>query len=79
MVLYFYTHTKRKEAQICLESISKKDRIIFFGNTAGYIDGNTAVVDPMFYCGELNDFLKEKQRLNVEWEDGIYDRLANPQ
>jgi len=55
----------------------KKDRIIFYGNTAGYIDGSKSVVDPMFHCGELNDFLTVKQGLTVEWVNGVYDRLAN--
>lgn len=55
----------------------KKDRIIFYGNTVGYIDGGKAVVDPMFHCGELNDFLKGKQGLDVEWVNGVYNRLAN--
>jgi len=44
----------------------KKDRIIFYGNTAAYIDNGKAIVDPMFYCGELNDFLTAKQELSVE-------------
>ncbi|OLN31392.1 YodL domain-containing protein [Desulfosporosinus metallidurans] len=57
----------------------KKDRIIFYGNTAGYIDDGKAVVDPMFHCGELNDFLTAKQGLSVEWINGVYDRLANGQ
>lgn len=55
----------------------KKDCIIFYGNTAGYIDDGKAVVDPMFQCGELNDFLKEKQGLSVEWVNGVYDQLIN--
>lgn len=55
----------------------KKDRIIFYGNTAGYIDGGKAVVDPMFHCGELNDFLTARKGLTVEWVNGVYDRLAN--
>lgn len=55
----------------------KKDRIIFYGNTAGYIDGGKAVVDPMFHCGEMNDFLTAKKGLTVEWVNGVYDRLAN--
>ncbi len=55
----------------------KKDIIIFYGNTAGYITGGKAVVDPVFHCGELNDFLAVKQGLAVEWVNGVYDRLAN--
>ena len=55
----------------------KKDYIIFYGNTAGYIGNGRAVADPMFYCGELNEFLTVKQGLSVEWISGVYDRLAN--
>jgi len=55
----------------------KKDCIIFYGNTAGYIDGGKAVVDPMFCSEELNDFLREKQGMSVEWVNGVYDRLVN--
>lgn len=55
----------------------KKDRIIFYGNTAGYVDGSKAVVDPMFHCEELKDYLTEKKGLEVQWTNGVYDRLAN--
>lgn len=55
----------------------KKDRILFYGNTAGYVDGGKAVVDPIFHCEELKDYLTVKKGLTVQWTDGVYDRLAN--
>ena len=55
----------------------RKDRIIFYGNTVGYVNGSRAIVDPMFQCGELNDFLIKNKGLDVEWTNGVYDRLAN--
>ena len=44
----------------------KKDRILFYGNTAGYVDGGKAVVDPIFHCEELKDYLTGKKGLTVQ-------------
>lgn len=55
--------------------IDTLDRIISYGNPAGYISGGKAVADPIFQTGELEAFL-EKQRLETEWQDGVYDRLV---
>ncbi len=55
-------------------------RILYFGNLAGYVTGNKAVVDPLFSGDGLNRFLeKQKGIREVEWRDGIYDRLMNGQ
>lgn len=54
----------------------KNHRVLFYGNTAGYIENNKAIVDPMFHCEELKDYLTEKQGLEIEWTNGVYDRLA---
>lgn len=55
-------------------------RIIYFGNVAGYITGKRAVVDPIFSSEGLNRFLeKQKQIGEVDWRDGVYDRLMNGQ
>lgn len=54
----------------------KSNRIIFYGNTAGYVDGDKAVVDPIFESDELKSFLKDKRGLEVQWVDGVYDRFA---
>lgn len=55
----------------------KNNCILFYGNTAGYIENRKAVVDPMFQCEELTDYLAEKQKLEVQWTDGVFDRMAN--
>lgn len=55
----------------------KNDRIQFYGNIAGYIENDMAVVDPMFDCEELKDYLTEKQGLKVQWTNGVFDRMAN--
>lgn len=55
----------------------KNNRIRFYGNTAGYIENGKAVVDPMFQCEELKDYLTEKRGLDIEWTNGVFDRLAS--
>lgn len=55
----------------------KSDYIIFYGNAAGYIENGKAVVDTMFRCEELSDYLIEKQKLEVWWTDGVFDRMAS--
>lgn len=55
-------------------------RIVYFGNPAGYVTGNKAVVDPLFSGDGLTRFLeKQKGIKEVEWRDGVYDRLMNGQ
>ena len=54
--------------------IDNHDRILCYGNPAGYITEKEAVVDTMFQTEELESFL-QKQALTIRWEDGVYDRL----
>lgn len=54
--------------------IDNHDRILCYGNPAGYITEKEAVVDTMFQTQELESFL-QKQALSIRWEDGVYDRL----
>lgn len=54
--------------------IDNHDRILCYGNPAGYITGKEAFVDTMFQTQELESFL-QKQALTIRWEDGVYDRL----
>lgn len=49
-------------------------RVLCYGNPAGYVNGDRAVVDPLFQTDELSEFL-EKQRFKVIWRNGTYDRL----
>lgn len=52
--------------------------IVYYGNRAGRISGDRAVVDPMFEGAELNAFLeKQKDIREIKWTDGVFDRLAN--
>ncbi|WP_024345962.1 MULTISPECIES: YodL domain-containing protein [Clostridia] len=54
----------------------KNNRILYYGNTAGYLSGENAVVDPMFQTDELKSYLTEKKGLEVEWTPGTFERLA---
>jgi hypothetical protein len=47
-----------------------------YGNKAGYTEGGKAIVDTMFASPELSGWLGER-RYDVEWRDGVYDRLTN--
>jgi hypothetical protein len=55
----------------------KNDRILFYGNVAGYISENRAIVDPIFQCDELKDYLAGKKGLEVEWTNGVFEKIAN--
>lgn len=55
----------------------KNQRVIFYGNTAGYVENNKAIVDPMFRSDELENYLAKEQGIEVQWTNGVFDRLAN--
>lgn len=60
--------------RICIEN----NRILYFGNAAGYITGNKAVVDPIFSNEDLHCYLKRQSGIEeIQLVDGVYDRLAN--
>lgn len=54
----------------------KNNRILYYGNTAGYIEKDRAVVDPMFETDELKSYLSNTRGLDVEWTPGTFERLA---
>lgn len=54
----------------------KNNRILYYGNTAGYIEKGRAIVDPMFQNEELRSFLTERKGLELEWRNGTFARLA---
>lgn len=54
--------------------VDEHDRLIYYGNPAGFIRDETAVVDPMFCSDELMGYLS-RLKLTPQWEDGVYDRL----
>lgn len=54
----------------------KNNRILYYGNTAGYIEKGKAIVDPMFQNEELRSYLAEKKGLELEWRNGTFARMA---
>ena len=49
--------------------IDNHDRILCYGNPAGYLTEKAAVVDTRFRTDDLESFL-QKQALIIRWEDG---------
>lgn len=54
----------------------KNNRILYYGNIAGYIAKDTAVVDPMFQTDELKSYLSNTKGLDIQWTPGTFERLA---
>ena len=54
----------------------KSGFVHYYGNPAGYIEDNKAVLDPMFESGELAAWITEKEGLEVEWRGGVFERLS---
>lgn len=54
----------------------KNNRILYYGNSAGYVEKGKAIVDPLFQNEELRSYLTEKKGLELEWRNGTYERLA---
>lgn len=56
-------------------TIDNRNRLVFYGNTVGYVKDDAAVVDEMFQTDELSRYLA---RLNLmpQWKEGVFDRLA---
>lgn len=48
--------------------------ISYYGNPAGYMEKETAVVDSIFQSGELSGWL-EARSLTPQWTDGVMERL----
>ena len=55
----------------------KNNRILYYGNTAGYVDKGKAIVDPLFQNEELRSYLAERKGLELEWRNGTYERLTD--
>ncbi len=59
-----------------MDAISILDQfVVYYGNRVGVIHQKKAVIDPMFQKPELEEYL-QKRKLEVEWQDGIYEELA---
>lgn len=56
--------------------IDSKNRLVFYGNLAGYVDENKAVADPQFQTAELERWL-DKNHLKTEWQSGVFDKLTS--
>lgn len=56
-------------------SISKEGIVEYYGNRAGYIKNDAAVMDEMFRRDEIEQYLKNENGMNVIWKNGIYDKL----
>jgi hypothetical protein len=54
----------------------KNNCILYYGNTAGYIEKGRAILDPLFQNEELRSYLAEKKGLELEWREGTFARLA---
>jgi len=54
----------------------QNNRILYYGNTAGYIEKGKAIVDPLFQNDELQSYLTEKKGLELDWRNGTFARLA---
>lgn len=52
----------------------KNNSILYYGNLAGYLCGEKAIIDPMFQTDEMKLFMTEKG-LEMEWEPGTFERL----
>ena len=51
--------------------------LLYYGNRAGRVTKGCAVVDPMFQGPELEGFLrKQTSSQEIQWKDGIFDRLT---
>lgn len=50
--------------------------VFYYGNPAGYIEKDAAVMDAMFQSDELERWLS-RNSLSAAWTDGVYERLAS--
>lgn len=53
----------------------KNDCIVYYGNPAGYLNEDKAIVDKMFQSKEFEEWLTDRN-LEVKWKDGVFERLS---
>ena len=58
-------------------NITENGIIEYYGNKAGYLKNNTALVDSMFEKEDLKKYLEKQKGINVLWQDGVYDSLVS--
>jgi len=54
----------------------KSGFVYYYGNLAGYLEENKAVIDLMFKNDELTEWLLEKKGLASEWRGGVFECLS---
>lgn len=58
-----------------MQGITKKGGVIFYyGNPAGYVNKENAIMDSIFQKEELESWLQKKE-LIPQWTDGVMERL----
>lgn len=50
--------------------------LFYYGNPAGYLHGGTVILDSLFQKEELVRYIREKEQAEVEFREGVYDRLS---
>jgi len=56
--------------------VLKNGCIFYYGNPAGYVEKDSAVVDPIFQGDELNRWLNQR-KLTAKWTEGVFERMAS--
>lgn len=56
-------------------NISKEGIVEYYGNRAGYIKDNAAIMDEMFRRDDMEQYLKNEIGMQVIWKNGVYDKL----
>ena len=57
-------------------TIDNRNRLIFYGNTVGYVKNDAAVVDEMFQTDELSRYLAghEASGIGIAFKCGLFER-----
>lgn len=53
----------------------KNDCIFYYGNPAGYVEKDTAIMDVMFQNDEFENWIRQR-RLMPKWTEGVFERLS---
>ena len=54
----------------------KSGLVYYYGNPAGYVEDDNAIIDTMFKNDELAEWLAEKKGHGADWRDGVFHRLS---
>lgn len=53
----------------------KNGCIFYYGNPSGYVEEDTAIVDPMFQSEEFSQWLSNR-KLTPKWTEGVFEKLS---